>query len=190
MLDKKVLKKISIILICIFLIVFLVVIIRKTFSRYETTGVSQPEIQMAFWLVTDTNQEGEVFIEDMIPGNSKEYAFSVSNFKDGKRSEVTTTYEVSVKATTNMPLKYEIYQVEGGNKEKCDVTELNEPDSYGTYFKTVTTTTDLEFDHTEDQTHNFELKIIFPEENDNADYADLVENVSLRVSAKQKFGDE
>ena len=109
MFDKKVLKKIGIILFFICVIVFLITFIRKTFSRYETVGTSQTDVPIAFFIVTDTNEESNVFIEDMVPGDTKEYAFSVTNNKDGKRTEVTLDYEVSVKATTNMPLKYEFY---------------------------------------------------------------------------------
>ena len=65
--------------------------------------------------------------------------FSVANNKDGKRLETRLKYNLKIRATTNLPLTYELYKIV--NNEDVLFKEIDEViiDDYGTYFRHILT---------------------------------------------------
>lgn len=200
MFDKQLIRKNIIIVICIIAIILAIMLIRRTFSRYESQADSEIEAGLTFWVVNDSFQEDAVYIGDMEPGEQRDIEFSVSNYNDSISSKVPIEYSAIVNTTTNMPLEYEIYKRVDGNDEKCDISEEIYQDDDGTYYKKMETQNfELGFvkEDSDKETQNFVLKIIFPSYNedglndgnaddDNWQFSDLLEYVKISIDARQK----
>lgn len=195
---RKVKKSITIVLLLI-IIIFAVIQIGKTLSRYESTATTERELDVAFWVVDNDFQTKRMLIEDIYPNDvSFEYKFNVSNFNEkGKVADTDLEYAIVITATTNLPLSYEITK----NGETCNKTERLYKDEDGTYYREIKLETEknqliMEHDAQENGiTDEFVIKVTFPKESyvngslvnnrQNLDYADLMEDVKIDLSAKQ-----
>lgn len=195
---KKVKKSLTIVLLLIIISVA-VIQIGKTLSRYESSASTEKDLDVAFWVVDNDFQTKRMLIEDIYPNDvSFEYKFNVSNFNEkGKKADTDLEYEIVITATTNLPLSYEITK----NGETCTKTEKLYKDDNGTYYREIKLETEknqltMEHDAKEDGiTDEFIIKITFPEESyvngslvnnrQNLEYADLMEDVKIDLSAKQ-----
>lgn len=195
---RKVKKSITIVLLLI-IIIFAVIQIGKTLSRYESTATTERELDVAFWVVDNDFQTKRMLIEDIYPNDvSFEYKFNVSNFNEkGKVADTDLEYAIVITATTNLPLSYEITK----NGETCNKTERLYKDEDGTYYREIKLETEknqliMEYDAQENGiTDEFVIKVTFPKESyvngslvnnrQNLDYADLMEDVKIDLSAKQ-----
>lgn len=67
MLDKKVIRKSLIIVLIILLILIGITFIRRTFSRYESTGESSAGTDMALWVVNEGFTSEDIYIGEIMP---------------------------------------------------------------------------------------------------------------------------
>ncbi len=203
MFDKQVIRKNIIRILCIIAIIFAIVFIRRTFSRYESNADSGVEADMAFWVVNDSLQELDVYIGEIATGVYKDYTFTVSNFNDTISAKVPIQYRVVVDSTTNMPLQYSLYKKIDGNDTICEQEETIYQDADGTYFKKMKSE---EFnmglvEHDSDkETHTFTLRVTLPyhdedglndgeDDDENWMFADLVEYAKVSIDARQRIYD-
>lgn len=203
MFDKQVIRKYIIRILCIIAIIFAIVFIRRTFSRYESNADSGVEADMAFWVVNDSLQEKDVYIGEIATGVTQDYTFTVSNFNESISAKVPIQYRVIVDSTTNMPLQYSLYKKIDGNDTVCEQEESIYQDADGTYFKKMESE---EFnmglvEHDSDkETHTFTLRVTLPYYNEDglndgaADdqnwmFADLVEYAKVSIDARQRIYD-
>ena len=172
--------------ICIFfaLLIGLLILVPFTLSRFKTESRADATIDIAFFVTNDTYNYQEITLVDMIPGDTKEYTFSVSNFKDDLRTEVNLKYNVEVLTTTNIPLQYELYLNNNGiDNEVVDTNEIIQDDD-NTYFRSIKTI-EKDFNFNENQTDIYKLVIKYPSEQKDINYQDSAENIEIRINAKQ-----
>lgn len=172
--------------ICIFfaLLIGLLILVPFTLSRFKTESRADATIDIAFFVTNDTYNYQEITLVDMVPGDTKDYTFSVSNFKDDLRTEVNLKYNVEVLTTTNIPLEYELYLNNNGvDNEIVDTNEIIQDDD-NTYFRSIKTI-EKDFNFNENKTDIYRLVIKYPSEQKDIKYQDSAENIEIRVNAKQ-----
>ena len=173
--------ELAILVILLFALLFLV---PYTLSRFKTNASGDVEIDVALFVTKDTYDHTNITLNEMKPGDTYEYTFSVSNNKDGKRTEVISEYTVSLIATTNLPLEYELNLINSGlNQNVVDSTELS-ADADGTYFKRLVCTS-RSFDFNTDITDYYKLTVKYPSTSPSYKYQDTAENIEIRVDGKQ-----
>lgn|SRR5574344_799288 len=178
--EKNNLKKILIILLCLLLAFSLV---RFTYSRYQTKTESSSGLDIAFYVVKEGYQSMSIKLDSIVPRTEDYvYTFTVSNTDGTQRVETNLTYDLSVITTTNLPLTYQLLI----NGADAIVTNTIAQDADGTYFRTITTTTQ-EFGFTADQTNTYTLKVNFPASYNTTNYQDIIEGVEIVVNSRQKI---
>ena len=191
MIDKKVIFKSFIIISLLIIIIFAFIQIRNTLARYETITTTEREVDVAFWMLDTDFASDRLLIGEVFPANTPyEYTFTVSNFEGTKRAETDLEYDIVLTATTNLPFEYEIQK--GGIT--CTKTEQLIKDADGTIFKQMTidpgATDDFILENESDETDTFVIKVTFPKSySSNENYADLMEDIVLDISATQIIGE-
>ena len=190
MINKKAIFKSLIIISLLIVIIFVFIQIRGTLARYETIATTERNVDVAFWMIDTSFASERILISEIYPSDTPyEYTFTVSNFKDTKRAETDLEYEVVLTTTTNLPFQY-VIEKEG---VPCTTTERLITDTDGTYYREMkleTVANNLILETGSDQTHNFKIKLTFPKvNNENMEYADLIEYIKLDLSAKQIIGE-
>ena len=187
MINKKKLFKSLIIIALIIIIIFAIVQIRQTLARYETVAQGEGDVDVAFWVVDNDVKTGRIILEDLYPREEPfEYIFTISNFNEyGKRAETDLEYDILITTSTYLPLSYEV--------TRNGMTCINEGQLYidvdDTYYRVIrleTDTNNFTMDCDNDQTDTFTIKVTFPEEySSNPEYADLIEDIKIELSARQ-----
>jgi len=191
MIDKKTIFKSFIIISLLIIIIFAFIQIRNTLARYETTTTTEREVDVAFWMLDTSFASERLLIDEIYPSNTPyEYTFTVSNFEGTKRAETDLEYDIVLTATTNLPFEYEIQK--GG--VTCTKTEQLITDDDGTYYKQMTinpaASDDFILENETNETDTFVIKVTFPKSNSsNENYADLMEDIVLDLSAIQIIGE-
>lgn len=216
MFDKRTIKKSIIIILIVIGILFAITLIRRTLSRYESKAKSTIEADLAFFVVDESFQTKDFFLGEIQPlpvdGEEitedhedydkyyKEIILTVQNYSD-VHSTVPIDYDIIVDASTNMPLEYEIYELEdGGNFEECSITENIVENSTGVFYKEVKASAedavnDFHFAAVEDETDTIKIKVYFPNyanddltsSTNNYQFADKIEYLKIQVDARQKI---
>ena len=186
MINKKRLFKSLIIISLIIIIIIAFIQIRNTLARYETATSTERDVKVAFWIADNSFQTQRLLIEDIYPRDETfEYTFTVSNFRGLQKAETDLEYEIVLTSTTNLPLSYEITR-EGST---CTKVEQIYQDTDGTYYREIklgTNGSSFLIDSATPKTDTFVLKASFPKEyNANQEYADLIEDIKIDLSAKQ-----
>lgn len=172
----------------------LIKLLPVTLSKYQSSGIGNMNSNIAFYLINVSNLSETIRLDNLKPCDLEYvYNFSVSNKKDDILSEVDIEYVLSIVTTTNLPLRYELY-------ENCDY-ELNScnnlisdnntkivQDSDNTYFKEFTLEKE-EMYFSKEVTNNYTLVVYFDLKNNDAKYQDSVELVEINVDSSQIIGD-
>lgn len=191
MIDKKTIFKSFIIISLIVIIIFAFIQIRNTLARYETTTTTEREVDVAFWMVDTSFASERLLIDEIYPSNTPyEYTFTVSNYEGTKRAETDLEYDIVLTATTNLPFEYEIQK--GGIT--CGKTEQLQTDEDGTFYKKMIidppASDDFKLENETNDIDTFVIKVTFPKSNsNNENYADLMEDIVLDISATQIIGE-
>lgn len=219
MFDKKVIHKSIIIILIILLILIAITFIRRAFSRYESDAQSSADVNLAFFVVNESfvSEEFSVGEIEPLPTDAtdkeqyiKQVEFTVQNYKDTLSTDVPLKYDIRLFATTNLPLKYELYQYGDDGVIKTDPCVVSNEliyDEYGTCYREIKATSsnangnDFFFDFVVGdlgkEIDKFLLKIWLPDHTtddlaseENYIFADLVEYVKLEINAKQIISEE
>lgn len=178
------------ILLILFMSTLLVLGFGLTYSIFNssiTLGSNQNIAKFIF--NTESLDEFQLSLTNLRPGDTKEYAFSISNVSSGKLSDVTVEYEITLKTYHLMPLLIQLYKVDDEDEELvmiCDETydrnELNE---------LVCTSPLQELSYSSDGIDDYKLKVEFLEDEDykNSIYSNLVDFFNLEISSWQKVGE-
>ncbi len=167
------------------LLIALLVLVPYTLSRFKTQASGVASVDIAFFVANDQYTHQQLTLNEMIPGDTYSYTFSVSNYKDEDRTEVNLSYYLEIITTTNLPLEYEVDLI---NSTPVDISTSNTvvQDNDGTYFRNILTQT-REFGFVSNTTDTYRLTVIFPIEHKMAKYQDTVENIEINVHARQKL---
>lgn len=218
MINKKKVVKLLIVISLIIVIVIAAIQIRRTLARYESTASTERDVDVAFSIIDNDFQTDTIFIDEIYPtATPYEYTFTVSNFKHNKIAETDLEYEIAITTTTNLPLSYEIKR--NGTTYTDLQEELVTDDDGTVYRSLKLGTTDNPFPLLLDTvvkevddngvetgknikkqvTDTYILKVTFPlqtqvngttvNNRENLEYADLMEDVKIALTARQVIGD-
>lgn len=176
------------IIILIVLFIFLVIIAPMAYSRYEIEGNNKIKTAVAYYVVNPSYQYIDVKIPNMVPRvKPYVYNFSIKNNKDGARSEVSLEYELLIKTTTNLDLKYELYMNEDYNNLNASniiYNDLVKADEDGTFFREMKAPKQF-FNYRYNEENNYTLLIYFDEKYKNYAYQDIIESIFIIIDSKQ-----
>ena len=165
-------------------IILIIIIIKSTVSRFQSDVNAVAKLDTAFYIVKEDYQTMDIKLDSIVPRKQVyEYNFSISNNDGTNRAEVNLEYDLSVVATTNLPLEYKLY-MNGDFSTNIITEDIVEPDEYGTYFKTMKTAK-KSFGFTQDQTNTYRLTIEFPQIYKDIKYQDVIEGIEIRIDSRQ-----
>ena len=102
------------IILIIILLIFLLLVIKGTLARYSSSGQSEANVDVAFYLLKEEEISQIIALEEMMPSDDVyTYTFSVANNDGTDRTETALKYTISIKMTTNLPLTYSKPKSEG-----------------------------------------------------------------------------
>lgn len=187
MFDKKRVRlyiKFTILLLCLFIVIRMFTL---TVSRFQSKTNSNPNIDIAFYLLKEEYKSMQLNLGTIIPRSEPYiYYFSISNTDGVNTAEVNMNYNVKIKTTTNLPLSYALYLEDSETNEEINIITNNkvEKDEYDTYFR-ILETEDRIFYYTKPETNVYKLVITFPEIYNTIEYQNIIESVEILVDAKQ-----
>lgn len=160
-----------------------IIVFPSTLSRFQSNGNSDVKVDVAFSLLQTDELIETVALDEILPdGKTHEYKFSVKNYDDdGKRLDINLKYSITFKTTTNLPIKYELYD---GNDKKLDVDFQIIQDEDGTYFN-VFTTDEVIATYKEDVIETYTIKYSLDSIYNDASYQDMIELLSIEINVEQ-----
>lgn len=190
MFSKRKFLLISKINILIIILLLIVKIMPVTLSKYQSSGVGNMNSNIAFYLISPDYLTKNIKLADLIPSsNPYVYNFTIGNIKEEKVSEVDIEYTLSIVTTTNLPLRYELYEnanyLEEGSVNLIGTSNtVIALDGDGTYFQSFTFEKEELFYQTP-TTNTYTLVVYFDETDNDAKYQDVVEGVRIIVDSRQ-----
>ena len=183
MIDKRKFRQLNRLTISIVAILLILLLIRVVYSAYQTDGEGKAISEIAFYVVNSSVQTQNLQMFDLEPSDEDyTYDISVSNFENNKTSDVDMQYNLEITTTTNIPVTYKLY-LNGGPEDIIGTKEIIS-DNNGTYFFKFTPSSQT-FTHGVQKTDNYQLVVNFPSQYNSEEYQDLIENVEIKVDAKQ-----
>lgn len=186
--NRKITKKIILVLILLCFLILLIQLIKFTFSRFESNATSSSNIPVAFYILNEGFQNMNLNLDSLIPSNTPYvYTFTVSNTDGEKMCNTDMEYTLKIRTTTNLPLEYDLYMNQNYNDSSSEsIIESNqvEKDESGTYFRTITTQKQY-FSFKQEQTNTYQLIVNFPEKYNTIDYQDVIEGIEITIDSKQ-----
>lgn len=175
----------------IILIIGLIIILRivfLVFAKYSSEATFQSNINVAFYLFKEDYQSMSLNLASILPQkDSYVFTFTIGNQDKDKSAEIDLKYNLTIKATTNLPIKYELYMNQNYNDTNAKniiTSDTTEKDDDGTYFKTMKVNTEtLEFANPKTNVYN--LVINFPENYNTENFQDIIEMIEIEVESKQ-----
>lgn len=178
-------KKLVILIICFFIVLR---IFSLVLSKYQDEAWSVAEVDVAFYLLKEDLQSMTINLDSLFPQeNAYIYTFSIGNTDGTNTAEVDLTYDLKLKTTTNLPLKYKLYMNENyTDKNAKDIIIKDEiiQDDDGTYFKEISTDTQT-LEYTKNTTNVYQLVVEFPGNYDDESYQDIIEAIEISIEGKQ-----
>lgn len=190
MFSKRKFLLISKINILIIVLLLLIKIMPITLSKYQSSGIGNMNSNIAFYLLSTDYLTEKIKLMDLLPSDSPYiYTFTISNQKEDKTSEVDMEYVLSITTTTNLPLRYELY--ENSNYQDVDsvnlISESNtvtNVDQDGTYFQNFTFEKE-ELYYATPKTNTYNLVVYFDKSNNDSKYQGVVEAIRINVDSRQ-----
>lgn len=194
-------KKISyrnLIILIVAIILLIIIGITITMARYKSTGSSFVIAEVAFFVVEEGFQEGNIMLEGLYPREDPfEYEFTIANTDGTITAETSIDYTIDMVITTNLPLDIKMYRKtsNGGNYSELDDEDIIENkievrevgDTWTTYVRKIKIK-DGNFKFNRAQTDTYKLSATFPiEYNDIEEFEGMIDNVAITVDAKQKI---
>lgn len=181
-LDLKKLKYNIILLLVFGIAISGLIFFSKSLGMYVATGESEMNVDLAFSLLQTDELERDIELDEIQP-DSKEhtYTFSVANYKEDQLIDVNMEYTLKVIATTNLPITYELYDLDG-NKIKSTAEYIK--DEHDTVFYTITSDS-YKMNYSNKKIDMFQLKYSLDSKYDSSDYQDIIELLTVKIEAKQ-----
>lgn len=181
--NKIKLKKISIILGIILLVGGVMLFFPTTLSKYSSKATGNAKIDIVFSLLDTEALSQTITLDEIIPDDKfHTKTFAVKNYQDDYRIDINMIYNVVIKATTNLPIVYELY-----DENNLLISDNNEiiTDEYGTIFYTITSKEKL-FTHKKDDRDLYTIKYKLGSTYNEEEYQDIIELLSIEINAKQE----
>jgi len=157
-------------------------------SKYESISNSYANVDIAFYLLKEDYKTMTIDLASIVPrDNEYIFEFSIGNQEGEQIAEVDLEYELTLRATTNLPLTYKLYMNEQYTDEgSTNIIKENtvNADEYGTYFRTMTTEK-IMLKYTEGKTNLYQLIVTFPKNYNSEIYQNVLELLEINVNAEQ-----
>lgn len=179
--NKKYRKK-SILPLILLLLVIITSYIWITYSKYATEQTNSDIAYIAQFVFTETMSENlNVKLENMKPGDTQTYHFTVSNSKDTKISDVGMNYIITLQSSTNLPLTIYLY------KNDDNTTNLFSETAESVAQQKMLKTQMQNFEAGKQKIDTYTLKIEWKntEENNNEKYVDEIDYIDISIDAVQ-----
>lgn len=185
-------KKLRILYVKMVILILSCLIIARIFilvlSKYESISNSYANVDIAFYLLKEDYKTMTIDLASIVPrDNEYIFEFSIGNQEGEQIAEVDLEYELTLRATTNLPLGYKLYLNEEYTSEgSTNIIKENtvNADEYGTYFRTMTTEKIL-LKYTEGKTNLYQLVVTFPQNYNSEIYQNVLELLEINVNAEQ-----
>ena len=170
------------ILISLFVVMFFIFGIGITYSCFtydsQITTVDQKIAKFIF--DTESFDRLELPLVNLVPGQSEEYNFSISNSSDEKSSDVSILYQLTVLTPHFSPLIIELY------KDDELILTCDESYSRNDNNELVCNSSIQELSHDDENIDNYTLKITFDGLYSDESYSNLIDYVNIEVKSYQK----
>ena len=171
------------IIIIFVLLIILILVLKTTLARYSSSGKSEANVDVAFYLLKEQTLSQTIALEEMQPSDDiYTYTFSVANNDGINRTETALKYTIAIRMTTNLPLTYALY-MNDGTENLSDNIETKQ-DNDGTYFKTITSK-ETTFGFETDEINTYRLEVKFPMEYNSVEYQGIIEALEIKVDGEQ-----
>lgn len=157
-----------------------------TYSMFNSSGAFNSSDQNIAKFVFNTSdlEQIDLFLQDLKPGDYKEYAFSVTNNKSGLISDVAIEYQMTIKTFHFLPLVIELYKIDGENEvliSTCDETYSRNTDN-----ELVCNIPNQEMGFSDSEVDNYKLKLLFPDNYNDPAYSSLIDYINIGIKSWQK----
>ena len=171
------------ILISLFIIFFIVLSSGVTYSAFNSQNNINVNQKLAkFIFETNVLDNMEIQIDDLVPGDTKEYSFSVTN-TDKVSSDVSLNYQLSIKTFHFIPLKIELYKLNGSDENL--ILDCNESFSRNVNNELVCNTDVLLMENSNSVNDNYILKLVFLSEYNGLEYMNLSDFINVEINSWQ-----
>ena len=184
----------------------------SSYSLYESEASSTADIDVAFYTLEDEYLTNVISLDEMIPGETRRIAFTVSNYYVDEAGEnvITETdmlYDLKVRTTTNLPLEYKMYKNQGMDVDNLtnilEIETVQNQNMYldedNTIFKNLVfasqpadkkaegITDSDEFYYTTAETNTYILEATLPARYNSVQYQNVIECIEITVDSEQKI---
>ena len=185
--DYKVFKSYFILSVTLILTIVGISRVRFTAAKYESEKMADIKPNFAFFITDVSSQSHSIKIDNIIPSDEPYiYTFTVSNFKDNKKSNVDLRYSMEIITTTNLPLDIKLYKnpILDNEAHHSDIITQN---SDGVYFRHLLYNSESVMNYNSLRTDTYTLWISFPSsyKNDYEHLNGLMELIDIEIRAKQ-----
>lgn len=159
------------------------VIASVTLAKFTKKADSTAQAMIASFATGMTIRQ-DVSLDGLLaPGDQKVVEFSVTNYEGDKNSDVPLTYEIQVRTTGNLPLKFALR----GQKESED-TDVDNSALAGSLDESLLASGGLMPSAAVGgkKVHTYWLTISWPEEEADPGYSDEIDQVELEITASQR----
>lgn len=187
-------KKISysnLIILIVAIILLIIIGIAITMARYRATGNTEVSAEVAFFVVEEGLQTGNIMIANIYPREQAfEYNFTVSNTDGTKIAETSIEYEMELRITTNLPLEIDIYKDGSKLTNANDIENNIVLDESGQCYIRKIKIKKGEFTFNQEKTDTYKISVKFPTQySTNEEYEGMIDHVSIVLDAKQKISE-
>ena len=159
----------------------------STLSMYSSDGEGDADVDIAYSLLHADSLSSTIRLENIVPSDDyQNYDFVIRNYEDDDAGnhniiDVNMKYYVDIKATTNLPIEYILYDDKGTMLAKnTDILE----DEYATkWFELRSKEYVATFNA--DYAQKFTLSYRLPAEYKDSKYQDIAELIILKIHAEQ-----
>lgn len=179
----------NLIILIVVIILLIIIGISITMARYKSTGETTVSAEVAFYVVEEGYQAGNIMLSDLYPREEAfEYELTVANNDGTNTAETSIDYSMDLKITTNLPLEFEIYK--NGSK-LTDEEELENnivlDESNQCYIRQIKVKKGS-FIFNQTKTDTYKISAKFPTEyNEIEEYEGMIDHVSIILDSKQKI---
>ncbi len=183
MIDKKKFRRFYKTAVLVLLIFLVLCLLKFSYSIFHSDANGNVANKIAFYIVDAKSQTQTIKVGEVSPdGQDYEYKIDISNFKNGKTSEVDMQYTMNIRTTTNIPVDYELYF--GNDTTNIIGTKDVVRDTNDMYFFNFSSHAG-NFVHGVAKTDTFTFVVNFPTLYNDAAYQDLIETIEITIDVKQ-----
>lgn len=174
-------------LIILFLIVVLEINLASiTYSKYESRAAGSVKPDVALFIIDAKSYSGNISLNGLLPNdNNYSYLIYLTNMnEDGEITNVNMSYQLEFLTTTNLPLSYDVIDVDTGLSVISDVVSYTDPN--GVYYNVYKDEHEYHFNYGEEEKKYFRVEVSFPAMyTNNPEYQSMIDLFTVNVNAKQ-----